>query len=78
MGLLHAAYGESLNFFLTSSDLGKIGAGAFIVPLIATQFAEIPRWSFHYLTSLGVALANAVVLLLVFKLRSQDGKILVP
>ncbi|KEP54263.1 MFS general substrate transporter [Rhizoctonia solani 123E] len=55
MGLLHAVY----------------GAGAFIAPLIATQFAQLPRWSFHYLTSLGVSLANAIVLLVVFKLRRQ-------
>ncbi|CUA77505.1 Gallate transporter [Rhizoctonia solani] len=55
MGLLHAVY----------------GAGAFIAPLIATQFAQLPRWSFHYLTSLGVSVANAIVLLVVFKLRRQ-------
>ncbi|KAJ1311652.1 hypothetical protein OPQ81_010127 [Rhizoctonia solani] len=55
MGLLHAVY----------------GAGAFIAPLIATQFAQLPKWSFHYLTSLGVSLANAIVLLVVFKLRRQ-------
>ncbi|KDN39561.1 hypothetical protein RSAG8_08717, partial [Rhizoctonia solani AG-8 WAC10335] len=55
MGLLHAVY----------------GAGAFIAPLIATQFAQLPKWSFHYLTSLGVSVANAIVLLVVFKLRRQ-------
>ncbi|CAE7149286.1 unnamed protein product [Rhizoctonia solani] len=55
MGLLHAVY----------------GAGAFIAPLVATQFAQLPRWSFHYLTSLGVSVANALVLLVVFKLRRQ-------
>ncbi|QRW04845.1 major facilitator superfamily transporter [Ceratobasidium sp. AG-Ba] len=57
MGLLHAGY----------------GAGAFIAPLIATQFAQLPRWSFHYLTSLGLALLNAGILFAVFKLRSQNG-----
>ncbi|KAF8707591.1 tetracycline resistance protein, partial [Rhizoctonia solani] len=55
MGLLHAVY----------------GGGAFIAPLVATQFAQLQRWSFHYLTSLGVSLANAIVLLVVFKLRRQ-------
>ncbi|KEP48307.1 MFS general substrate transporter [Rhizoctonia solani 123E] len=55
MGLLHASY----------------GAGAFLSPLVATQFAQLPRWSFHYLTSLGVAVANAIVLLVVFKFRRQ-------
>ncbi|CUA73969.1 hypothetical protein RSOLAG22IIIB_01490 [Rhizoctonia solani] len=53
MGLLHASY----------------GIGAFIAPLIATQFAQLPRWSFHYLCSLGVALLNAFLLLFIFKLR---------
>ncbi|KAB5592211.1 Gallate transporter [Ceratobasidium theobromae] len=57
MGLLHA---------------GKTGAGAFVVPLVATQFAQMTQWSFHYLISLGVSLANATLLLLVFKLRRQD------
>ncbi|KAG8720741.1 hypothetical protein FRC08_018282 [Ceratobasidium sp. 394] len=56
MGLLHAAY----------------GAGAFVAPLVATQFAQLPRWSFHYLTSLGLAIINAISLLVVFRLRSQD------
>ncbi|CAE6448114.1 unnamed protein product [Rhizoctonia solani] len=53
MGLLHASY----------------GIGAFIAPLVATQFAQLSHWSFHYLCSLGVALLNASLLLLVFKLR---------
>ncbi|QRV90753.1 major facilitator superfamily transporter [Ceratobasidium sp. AG-Ba] len=57
MGLLHAGY----------------GAGAFIAPLVATQFAQLPRWSFHYLTSLGLALLNAGILFAVFKLKSQNG-----
>lgn len=62
MGLLHAAY----------------GAGAFIAPLVATQFAQMPRWSFHYLTSLGLAITNAIMLLVVFKLRSQDEILEIP
>ncbi|KAG8748893.1 hypothetical protein FRC12_013739 [Ceratobasidium sp. 428] len=62
MGFLHAAY----------------GAGAFVAPLVATQFAQLPRWSFHYLTSLVLAIANAVVLLVVFKLRSQDEILGIP
>ncbi|CAE6407509.1 unnamed protein product [Rhizoctonia solani] len=55
MGLLHAFY----------------GAGAFISPLVATQFAQLPRWSFHYLSSLGVAVVNATALLVVFRFRRQ-------
>ncbi|CAE6433725.1 unnamed protein product [Rhizoctonia solani] len=53
IGLLHASY----------------GVGGFIAPLIATQFAQLPRWSFHYLCSLGIALLNSSVLLFVFRLR---------
>ncbi|KAF8843925.1 MFS general substrate transporter [Paxillus ammoniavirescens] len=56
MGLLHAAY----------------GAGALSSPLVATQFAQLPHWSFHYLVSLGVAVINAILLILVFGLKSQD------
>ncbi|KAK7022289.1 MFS domain-containing protein [Favolaschia claudopus] len=56
IGLLHGAY----------------GAGALVSPLVATQFSQLSRWSFHYLASLGVALANALVLLLVFRLKGQD------
>ncbi|KAG9102356.1 hypothetical protein FRC06_002074 [Ceratobasidium sp. 370] len=56
MGLLHAGY----------------GAGAFIAPLVATQFAQLPRWSFHYLASLALALANTGVLLATFKLKWQN------
>lgn len=56
MGLLHAVY----------------GAGALCSPLVATQFAYLPRWSFHYLVSLGLAVLNTVFLYAVFKLRTQD------
>ncbi|KAG9102908.1 hypothetical protein FRC06_000827 [Ceratobasidium sp. 370] len=56
MGILHGIY----------------GAGAFVAPLVATQFSQLPRWSFHYLTSLGVSVVNAVIVVAVFKLRSLD------
>ncbi|KAF8714701.1 tetracycline resistance protein, partial [Rhizoctonia solani] len=55
MGLLHAVY----------------GAGAFVSPLVATQFAQSTRWSFHYLISLGLAIINTIALLVVFRLRRQ-------
>ncbi|PVF93673.1 MFS general substrate transporter [Serendipita vermifera] len=42
MGVLHAVY----------------GLGAFASPLVSTQFAQLPRWSFHFLTSLGLAVVN--------------------
>ncbi|KAG9221698.1 hypothetical protein CCMSSC00406_0005611 [Pleurotus cornucopiae] len=56
MGILHATY----------------GLGAFAAPLVATQFAQIDRWSFHYLVSLGIALSNAVALAMVFRFKGQD------
>nr|VWO96590.1 Major facilitator superfamily transporter [Ganoderma boninense] len=57
MGILHAIY----------------GVGALVSPLIATQFAQLHQWSFHYLTSLGVALANTIALIVVFRFKTQDG-----
>ncbi|KAG2050038.1 MFS general substrate transporter [Suillus hirtellus] len=56
MGILHAVY----------------GAGALSSPLVATQFAQLPHWSFHYLCSLGVAFINIVSLIAVFGLKTQD------
>ncbi|KAI0759756.1 MFS general substrate transporter [Irpex lacteus] len=50
MGVLHAIY----------------GLGAFAAPLSATQFANLPRWSFQYLISLGLALINVVSILFIF------------
>ncbi|KAG8963352.1 hypothetical protein FRC03_003113 [Tulasnella sp. 419] len=56
MGILHAVY----------------GLGAFSSPLVATQFAQRPRWSFHFLVSLGISVFNTVILVAVFKLKRQD------
>ncbi|KAF7307444.1 SER THR protein phosphatase family protein [Mycena indigotica] len=47
------------------------GAGLFAAPLVSTQFAQIHRWSFHYLVSLGITLSNLIILALVFRGRSQ-------
>ncbi|KAJ7572004.1 MFS general substrate transporter [Mycena floridula] len=57
MSLLHAAY----------------SAGALLSPLSASQFAQMTRWSFHYLVSLGIVLVNIVLLLVVFRLKSTDA-----
>ncbi|KAH7913474.1 major facilitator superfamily domain-containing protein [Hygrophoropsis aurantiaca] len=57
MGYLHAAY----------------GAGAFAAPLVATQFSQMPRWSFHFLVSLGISLINTTLLTYAFRLKDQDG-----
>ena len=51
------------------------GVGAFLSPLVATQFAEIPRWSFHYLTSLLIAVINLIALIVVFRGKRQEGQL---
>ncbi|KAF8172836.1 major facilitator superfamily domain-containing protein [Mycena galopus ATCC 62051] len=56
MGMLHASY----------------GAGALTSPVVATQFAQIPHWSFHYLVSLGLAILNVTILTLTLRFRSLD------
>ncbi|KAF9077560.1 major facilitator superfamily domain-containing protein [Rhodocollybia butyracea] len=56
MGLLHAVY----------------GAGALCAPLVATQFAQMKHWSYHYLVSLAIATINTIVLLAVFRFKNQD------
>lgn len=50
------------------------GAGALASPLVATQFSQIRHWSFHYLASLGIAVCNSIILLWVFRMKTQDGK----
>ncbi|KAG9014373.1 hypothetical protein FRB94_012779 [Tulasnella sp. JGI-2019a] len=52
------------------------GSGAFAAPLVATQFAQQRHWSFHYLTCLGIAVVNNIVMNLVFKWKRQE--VLVP
>ena len=42
-------------------------------PLVATQFSQMTRWSFHYLVSLGLSIINTTALVSVFKLRTQEG-----
>ncbi|KAF9049577.1 MFS general substrate transporter [Hymenopellis radicata] len=56
MGYLHATY----------------GFGALCAPLVATQFAYLPRWSFHYMISLGLAILNVIFLVAVFRFKDQD------
>lgn len=47
------------------------GAGALSSPLVATQFSHLPKWNFHFLTSLGIAISNSVALIIVFRLKPQ-------
>ena len=80
MGVLHAVYGECIAMCCSVRDCIKLefpGLGALSSPLVATQFSQLPRWSFHYLVSLGVALTNTVILAAVFKGKSQHGQFVV-
>lgn len=45
-----------------------------ISPLAATQFAQLPRWSFHFLCSCGIAVLNTLFLLVIFRGKTQDGE----
>ncbi|KAG8999477.1 hypothetical protein FRB93_013216 [Tulasnella sp. JGI-2019a] len=56
MGILHAIY----------------GLGAFTAPFIATQFAQMQRWSFHFLVSMAIAILNTGTLLYVFRGKRQE------
>ncbi|TRM63904.1 major facilitator superfamily domain-containing protein [Schizophyllum amplum] len=56
MGMLHAAY----------------GFGALVAPLVSTQFSQVNRWSFHYLTSMGLALSCVVLQIAVLRFRTFD------
>ncbi|KAJ3802232.1 MFS general substrate transporter [Lentinula aff. detonsa] len=48
------------------------GAGAFVAPLVATQFSAMRHWSFHYLVSLGLVTANAFLTSAIFRLQSKE------
>ena len=50
------------------------GVGALVAPLIATQFYKLPRWSFHFFTSLGISVLNTIFLIAVFRFKTQDGR----
>lgn len=56
IGCLHACY----------------GFGAFASPLVATHFSNTKNWSYHYLTSMGMALINITSLSLVFRFKRQE------
>ncbi|KAK7677635.1 hypothetical protein QCA50_019326 [Cerrena zonata] len=51
---------------------GSYGLGAFIAPLVATNFATKERWYFHYLISAAIGISTTAVLLYVFRLKNQD------
>lgn len=78
MGLLHSAYGLYFAPTYFSSTVQSLtcyasGLGLLLAPFVSTQFAQLPRWSFHFLVSLGLSLSNVVLQLVVFRLGSLDG-----
>ncbi|KAI0676404.1 MFS general substrate transporter [Trametes maxima] len=56
MGIMHAVY----------------GLGAMCAPLVSTQFARLPRWSFAYLVHIGLTFVNAVLEAFTFRFKGQD------
>lgn len=60
MGVLHALY----------------GLGAFSAPLVSTQFSTSRRWSFHYFSSMGIAVVSAISAMVVFRFKSQKDCLL--
>ena len=58
MGIMHAVY----------------GIGAMCAPLVSTQFASLPRWSFVYLVHIGLAVANGILQAFTFKFKSTEGE----
>ncbi|OJT07475.1 Bypass of stop codon protein 6 [Trametes pubescens] len=52
---------------------GSYGLGALISPLVATQFAQsTSHWSYHYIISMGIYVANTLLLWAVFRGRLQQ------
>ncbi|KAI0703690.1 MFS general substrate transporter [Cerioporus squamosus] len=84
---IFAGYGEAFldagsNAFLaslsenTSTKMGIMhaiyGVGAMCAPLVSTQFARLPRWSFVYLVHIGLVTFNAISQMVVFRFRRQN------
>ncbi|KAI0631013.1 major facilitator superfamily domain-containing protein [Trametes polyzona] len=52
---------------------GSYGLGALLSPLVATEFSKSPKyWSFHFIISAGLYVANTGVLWHVFRGRRQE------
>lgn len=43
--------------------------GALASPLVATQFSELKRWNFHYLTSLGLGAINLLLVVYYYRFK---------
>ncbi|KAF8753382.1 tetracycline resistance protein [Rhizoctonia solani] len=56
--------------YKNGNDACGLRRWACVSPLIATQFSQMPRWSFYFLVSLGLAVSNTVSQSLVFGFRT--------
>lgn len=52
-----------------------LGLGGLVAPFVSTQFANMERWSFHYLVSLGLVLINFTCQITAFRLKRLDGRL---
>ncbi len=74
MSIYQMTYGPSVVLALLSFESIVIaGIGALVSPLSSTRFAALPRWSFHFLISLGLAVLNIISLVLVFRFKRLKG-----
>ncbi|KAI0631195.1 MFS general substrate transporter [Trametes polyzona] len=71
------------NVFLASVSVGKAstrfgvlhgvyGLGAMASPLVSTQFARFPHWSFVYIVHIGLLAVTVVMQAVTFKFKSQE------
>ncbi|KAH9899244.1 MFS general substrate transporter [Cubamyces lactineus] len=71
------------NVFLANVSVGKAsrrfgilhgvyGLGAMASPLVSTQFALLPHWSFVYLIHLGLLIITVIMQVLTFRFQSQE------
>jgi fucose permease len=83
MGIAHASYGACSppppsSRKINNLVVGCIGTGALISPLIATQFAQIEHWYFHYLFLLGATIITLSVIVIFFRGKAAEGISLYP
>ncbi|TEB34190.1 MFS general substrate transporter [Coprinellus micaceus] len=48
------------------------GLGGLVAPFVSTQFANMERWSFHYLVTLGLILINLTCQITAFRFKRLD------
>ena len=87
MSILHACYGvypciieymRNIHHECTERHMLhlNVGSGALISPFVATQFAQMKHFSFHYFTALGIALSTTLLLIVVYRFKTANGELL--